>query len=158
MECSTPVRRPGVVIIKTLALLVFRSRPSDARYIQTLIRLLMRTNLRLKDVNRRVLSITVGQLKGPRKPAKLVRRNNDLLETGVVHDHFLCEGRVASLLLQCRYQPHHIVYIALALGPGTPFGEVHLVADGSVSVGDCLQIGNELFAGGHQGDFVVQSE
>ena len=50
MECSTPVRRPGVVIIKTLAFLVLNSRPSDARYIQTPIRLPMRTNLRLKVV------------------------------------------------------------------------------------------------------------
>ena len=45
-----PVLRPGVVIIKTLAFLVLNSRPSDARYIQTPIRLPMRTNLRLKVV------------------------------------------------------------------------------------------------------------
>ena len=102
MEWSTPVRRPGVVIIKTLAFLVLNSRPSDTRYIQMPIRLPIRTNLRLKEV--------IG-------------------------------------LLQCRHQSHHIVYVALALGPGTPFGKVHLVANRSVSVGDCLEVGNELFAG-----------
>jgi hypothetical protein len=46
VECSTPVRRPGVVIINTLTfLLPLASRPSETRYIQTPIRFPMRTNL-----------------------------------------------------------------------------------------------------------------
>jgi hypothetical protein len=85
------------VIIKTLALLVFRSRPSDARYIQTLIRLPMRTNLRLRDVNGRILSITLeGQLKGLRSEQKAVGNNIDFCEGSVAHDHFCAKAdRVA---------------------------------------------------------------
>ena len=49
-NAARPVRRPGVVIIKTFAFLALSSRPLDTRYIQALIRLPIRTMLRLKEV------------------------------------------------------------------------------------------------------------
>jgi hypothetical protein len=49
MDRGVAVRRPGVVIIKTLVL-PLGSRPSDTRYSQTPIRLPMRIILRLRDV------------------------------------------------------------------------------------------------------------
>jgi hypothetical protein len=50
------VRRPGVVIIKTLVL-PLDSRPSDTRYSQTPIRLPMRIILRPRDVTGNVRSV-----------------------------------------------------------------------------------------------------
>src|SRR6185437_6464047 len=58
VECSTPVRRPGAVIIKTvMCLLWLASRPSDTRYIQTTIWFPMRCILCLNVVmvSRRLL-------------------------------------------------------------------------------------------------------
>jgi hypothetical protein len=65
---------------------------------------------------------------------------------------------ISRALLQCRHQPHHVVHVALALRPGTPLGEVHFVANLSVPVGDRLEVGNELLAGRHQRNFIVQPE
>ena len=50
-------------------------------------------------------------------------------------------------LLQCRYQPHHIVDIALALRSLPPLVEIQFPGNSSVSVCDRLQVGNELLTG-----------
>src|SRR5215217_5355654 len=61
-------------------------------------------------------------------------------------------------LLQRRDQPHHIVDIALTLGPRPPLGQRQLGADLSIPSRHGLQVCDEFTAGRHQGDLIVQPE